>query len=250
MLVPTNWRNPYFRKVVFATSWWARHYVSYHADCFIDIFVFEWQLWAGSKHWRDSIEISVLWRYSSYGGVCLKRDVNSCRVLQNSFARQCCTTLLWTENKSLHLQHCCGAFCTAEYTTTCCRQLQHRVAINILVECATVRLQALQRYGPYRGGLQCIFNPFVLCCSFLGRPVDLIRSRTRTNIPVQKILEAQNLSSSPNSVEINLHGDEPSRPRRTKRAERKSDEQLESDAQDILDKLKNLWAVKREKEKT
>ena len=77
------------------------------------------------------------------------------------------------------------------------------------------------------------------------------RSRTRTNIPVQKIMEAQNAidQGSPNAVDIPFDKDEqpvpPSRNRQRK-AERsseggqKTEEQLEGEAQQILERLKNL----------
>lgn len=80
-----------------------------------------------------------------------------------------------------------------------------------------------------------------------ARPVDLRRSRTRTNIPVQKILEAQNaIDQQHNVVDIKIDEDDnqPAAPsRRKKEAKRggeKTEEELEDEAQDILERLKKL----------
>lgn len=78
-----------------------------------------------------------------------------------------------------------------------------------------------------------------------ARPVDLRRSRTRTNIPVQKIMEAQNaVDGQHNAVDINID-DQPVAPSRRKKDDRrgggeKSGEGLEDEAQDILERLKKL----------
>lgn len=80
---------------------------------------------------------------------------------------------------------------------------------------------------------------------FSARPVDLRRSRTRTNIPVQKIMEAQNaVDGQHNAVDINID-DQPVAPSRRKKDDRrgggeKSGEGLEDEAQDILERLKKL----------
>ena len=80
-----------------------------------------------------------------------------------------------------------------------------------------------------------------------ARPVDLRRSRTRTNIPVQKILEAQNMTDQQhNAVDIKIDEEDnqpapPSRRRKDiKRGGDKTEEELEDEAQDILERLKNL----------
>lgn len=78
-----------------------------------------------------------------------------------------------------------------------------------------------------------------------ARPVDLRRSRTRTNIPVQKIMDAQNVvDGQQNAVDINID-DQPVAPSRRKKDDRreggeKSEEGLEDEAQDILERLKKL----------
>ena len=80
---------------------------------------------------------------------------------------------------------------------------------------------------------------------FSARPVDLRRSRTRTNIPVQKIMDAQNVvDGQQNAVDINID-DQPVAPSRRKKDDRreggeKSEEGLEDEAQDILERLKKL----------
>lgn len=81
---------------------------------------------------------------------------------------------------------------------------------------------------------------------FSARPVDLRRSRTRTNIPVQKIMEAQNaVDGQHNAIDINID-DQPVAPSRRKKDDRrggggeKSGEGLEDEAQDILERLKKL----------
>ena len=85
-----------------------------------------------------------------------------------------------------------------------------------------------------------------LFLSFLARPVDLMRSRTRTNIPVQKIMEAQTMiDQQHNAVDIPVddHPVAPSRGRPRKEGRRgleKTEEQLEDEAQDILERLKKL----------
>lgn len=88
------------------------------------------------------------------------------------------------------------------------------------------------------------------CPYFSARPVDLRRSRTRTNIPVQKILEAQNMTDQQhNSVDIKIdeEGNQPTAPSRrrkdVKRGGDKTEEELEDEAQDILERLKKLWAL-------
>ncbi|XP_020610093.1 protein diaphanous homolog 1-like [Orbicella faveolata] len=80
-----------------------------------------------------------------------------------------------------------------------------------------------------------------------ARPVDLRRSRTRTNIPIQKIMEAQNaIDQQHNAVDIKIDDDgnqpaAPSRRRRdAKRGGDKTEEELEDEAQDILERLKKL----------
>ena len=77
--------------------------------------------------------------------------------------------------------------------------------------------------------------------------MDLRRSRTRTNIPVQKILEAQNtIDQQHNAVDIKIDEEDsqpaaPSRRKRdVKRGGDKTEEELEDEAQDILEKLKKL----------
>ena len=77
--------------------------------------------------------------------------------------------------------------------------------------------------------------------------MDLRRSRTRTNIPVQKILEAQNaIDQQHNAVDIKIDEDDnqPAAPsRRKKYAQRggdKTEEELEDEAQDILERIKKL----------
>lgn len=77
--------------------------------------------------------------------------------------------------------------------------------------------------------------------------MDLRRSRTRTNIPVQKILEAQNaIDQQHNVVDIKIDEDDnqPAAPVRrkkeTKRGGEKTEEELEDEAQDILERLKKL----------
>ena len=92
----------------------------------------------------------------------------------------------------------------------------------------------------------------IKCCRyFSARPVDLRRSRTRTNIPVQKILEAQNaIDQQHNVVDIKIDEDDnqPAAPvRRKKDAKRggeKTEEELEDEAQDILERLKKLWSLR------
>lgn len=76
-----------------------------------------------------------------------------------------------------------------------------------------------------------------------------MRSRTRTNIPVQKILEAQNMiDQQHNAVNIPLD-DQPVPPSRTRqkkddrRGGGKTEAQMEGEAQDILERLKKLWAL-------
>lgn len=76
--------------------------------------------------------------------------------------------------------------------------------------------------------------------------MDLRRSRTRTNIPVQKIMEAQNMiDQQHNAVDIKIDDDNqpvaPSRRRKDdKRGGEKTEEELEDEAQDILERLKKL----------
>jgi len=75
-----------------------------------------------------------------------------------------------------------------------------------------------------------------------ARPVDLMRSRTRTNIPVQKIMEAQNMiDQQHNAVDIPVD-DQPVAPSRNRprRGGEKTEAQLEDEAQDILERLKKL----------
>ena len=72
-----------------------------------------------------------------------------------------------------------------------------------------------------------------------------MRSRTRTNIPVQKIMEAQNIDQQHNAVDIPVDDQPvaPSRNRQRKDGRRgieKTEEQLEDEAQDILERLKKL----------
>lgn len=67
-----------------------------------------------------------------------------------------------------------------------------------------------------------------------GRPVDLRRSRTRSNIPVQKVMEAQEVASPATGNDANGENN-PTRPRR-----RHKDQRPESEAQDLLEQLKNL----------
>lgn len=81
---------------------------------------------------------------------------------------------------------------------------------------------------------------------FSARPVDLRRSRTRTNIPVQKIMDAQNaIDQQNNAVDIQIDdGSQPVPPSRRKKDDRrggeKTEEELEDEAQDILERLKKL----------
>ena len=88
--------------------------------------------------------------------------------------------------------------------------------------------------------IDCLAELVKCCRYFSARPVDLRRSRTRTNIPVQKILEAQN------AVDIKIDEDDsqPAAPsRRKKEAKRggeKTEEELEDEAEDILERLKKL----------
>ena len=78
--------------------------------------------------------------------------------------------------------------------------------------------------------------------------MDLRRSRTRTNIPVQKILEAQNaIDQQHNAVDIKIdeEDNQPAAPSRRKKYYAKSggdktEEELEDEAQDILERLKKL----------
>ena len=77
--------------------------------------------------------------------------------------------------------------------------------------------------------------------------MDLRRSRTRTNIPVQKIMEAQNAIDQQNAVDIQIDGDDnqPVAPSRRRKDDRrgggeKTEEELEDEAQDILERLKKL----------
>lgn len=87
----------------------------------------------------------------------------------------------------------------------------------------------------------------LFCCPcFSARPVDLRRSRTRTNIPVQKVMEAQNMiDQQHNAVDLKIDDDNqpvaPSRRRKDdKRGGEKTEEELEDEAQDILERLKKL----------
>ena len=73
-----------------------------------------------------------------------------------------------------------------------------------------------------------------------------MRSRTRTNIPVQKIMEAQDMiDQKHHSVNIPVD-DQPvppsrNRPRRDdRRGGEKNEAQLENEAHDILERLKKL----------
>lgn len=82
--------------------------------------------------------------------------------------------------------------------------------------------------------------------AFSARPVDLRRSRTRANIPVQKIMEAQNaIDQQHNAVDIQID-DQPVPPSRRRKDDRrggggeKTEEELEDEAQDILERLKKL----------
>ena len=78
--------------------------------------------------------------------------------------------------------------------------------------------------------------------------MDLRRSRTRTNIPVQKILEAQNaIDQQHNAVDIKIdeEDNQPAAPSRRKKyyakpGGDKTEEELEDEAQDILERLKKL----------
>lgn len=87
-----------------------------------------------------------------------------------------------------------------------------------------------------------------LYLTFPARPVDLMRSRTRTNIPVQKIMEAQNMiDQQHNAVDIPVDNQPVAptrnRPRRDdRRGGEKTVEELEGEAQDILERLKKIWA--------
>lgn len=75
-----------------------------------------------------------------------------------------------------------------------------------------------------------------------ARPVDLMRSRTRSNIPVQKIMEAQNMNDLHNAVDIPVD-DQPTAPARGRHRRgggHKTEPQHEDVAQDLLERLKNL----------
>lgn len=79
-----------------------------------------------------------------------------------------------------------------------------------------------------------------------ARPVDLMRSRTRSNIPVQKIMEAQNMNDQLNAVDIPVD-DQPTAPTRNRQRRddrrsggQKTEAQLEDEAQDLLERLKKL----------
>ncbi|XP_048589286.1 protein diaphanous homolog 2 isoform X2 [Nematostella vectensis] len=69
------------------------------------------------------------------------------------------------------------------------------------------------------------------------RPANLSRSRTRSNIPVQKVLAEQAAANSPNSPNgvPNDENENPARPTRRRRPEN-----AQKEAQDILEQLKNL----------
>ena len=95
-----------------------------------------------------------------------------------------------------------------------------------------------------RYGINCSCRSIVL----LGRPVDLRRTRTRANIPVQQIQLAQEVIEATKGranggVDIPLDNNTEPKPPPRRRGYKDSAEdnkELESEAQDILDKLNAL----------
>lgn len=103
------------------------------------------------------------------------------------------------------------------------------------------------RFGPF------LFSINDIHCSchsiaLLGRPVDLRRTRTRANIPAQQIQLAQEVIEATKGranggVDIPLDDNNDPKPPPRRRGQKDSAEdnkELESEAQDILEKLKAL----------